>query len=104
MSWTYLFFAGLCEVGWAIGLKYTDDFSKPLPSALTALSMIASMYLLSVALKHLPLGTAYAIWTGIGIVGTFLLGIVLFGESLTVGRCIFSAMIACGIIGLRLVS
>ena len=104
MSWTYLFVAGLCEVGWAIGLKYTEGFSKLLPSILTVMSMIASMGLLSMALRNLPIGTAYAIWTGIGIVGTFGLGIMLFDEPLTVSRCIFAAMIACGIVGLRFTS
>ncbi|TIR70665.1 MAG: multidrug efflux SMR transporter, partial [Mesorhizobium sp.] len=74
MSWIFLFFAGLFEIGWAIGLKYTDGFSKPLPTVLTIVSMIVSLGLLGLALKTLPVGTAYAVWTGIGTVGTALLG------------------------------
>ena len=104
MSWTYLFIAGLCEVGWAIGLKYTDGFSKFLPSILTVMTMVASMGFLAMALKTLPIGTAYAVWTGIGIVGTFLLGILLFDDPVTSWRCIFAAMIAGGIVGLRFLS
>ena len=80
MSWIFLFFAGLFEIGWAIGLKYTDGFSKPLPTVLTVASMIVSLGLLGLALKTLPVGTAYAVWTGIGTVGTALLGIWLLGE------------------------
>ena len=80
MSWIVLFFAGLFEIGWAIGLKYTDGFSKPLPTLLTIASMIVSLGLLGLALKRLPVGTAYAVWTGIGTVGTALLGIWLLGE------------------------
>lgn len=80
MSWILLFFAGLFEIGWAIGLKYTDGFSKPLPTLLTIASMIVSLGLLGLALKTLPVGTAYAVWTGIGTVGTALLGIWLLGE------------------------
>ncbi|TKD14447.1 MAG: QacE family quaternary ammonium compound efflux SMR transporter, partial [Mesorhizobium sp.] len=80
MSWILLFFAGLFEIGWAIGLKYTDGFSKPLPTVLTVVSMVVSLALLGLALKTLPVGTAYAVWTGIGTVGTALLGIWLLGE------------------------
>ena len=79
MSWIILFFAGLFEVGWAVGLKYTEGFSKPLPTVLTALAMLVSLGLLGLAMKHLPLGTAYAVWTGVGAVGTVIAGIVLFG-------------------------
>ncbi|MCO2481941.1 QacE family quaternary ammonium compound efflux SMR transporter, partial [Pseudomonas aeruginosa] len=82
MSWIILFFAGLFEVGWAVGLKYTEGFSKPLPTVLTALAMLVSLGLLGLAMKHLPLGTAYAVWTGVGAVGTVIAGIVLFGESM----------------------
>ena len=101
MSWLYLFFAGLGEVGWAVGLKYTEGFSKLMPSVLTVASMAVSMILLSLSLKELPIGSAYAVWTGIGIVGTFISGIFLFDEPATISRCIFAAMIFCGIIGLR---
>ncbi|TIM67963.1 MAG: multidrug efflux SMR transporter, partial [Mesorhizobium sp.] len=80
MSWIFLFLAGLFEIGWAIGLKYTDGFSKPLPTVLTIVSMVVSLGLLGLALKTLPVGTAYAVWTGIGTVGTALLGIWLLGE------------------------
>ena len=82
MSWIILFFAGLFEVGWAVGLKYTDGFSRPLPTALTVGAMVISLGLLGLAMKELPLGTAYAIWTGVGAVGTVIAGIILFGESM----------------------
>ncbi|MGI6853988.1 quaternary ammonium compound efflux SMR transporter SugE [Mesorhizobium sp. 1B3] len=104
MAWTYLFFAGLFEIGWAIGLKYTDGFSKPLPTALTVVSMIISLGLLGLALKTLPVGTAYAIWTGIGTVGTALLGIFLLGEPATAIRLACIALIVSGIVGLKLVA
>lgn len=102
MSWFLLFIAGLFEVGWAIGLKYTDGFSKPLPTVLTVLSMIISMVLLGFALKHLPVGTGYAVWTGIGTVGTALLGVFLLGEPATAARLGCIALIVSGIIGLKL--
>lgn len=104
MAWTYLFFAGLFEIGWAIGLKYTDGFSKPLPTILTVLSMIVSLGLLGLALKELPVGTAYAVWTGIGTVGTALLGVFLLGEPATAIRLACIALIVSGIIGLKLVA
>jgi len=104
MAWTFLFFAGLFEVGWAIGLKYTDGFSRPLPTVLTVLSMIVSLALLGLALKTLPVGTAYAVWTGIGTVGTALLGIWLLGEPATAVRLACIALIVCGIAGLKLVA
>ncbi|AZO72517.1 MULTISPECIES: quaternary ammonium compound efflux SMR transporter SugE [unclassified Mesorhizobium] len=104
MSWIFLFFAGLFEIGWAIGLKYTDGFSKPLPTALTVASMIVSLGLLGLALKALPVGTAYAVWTGIGTVGTALLGIWLLGEPATAARLACIGLIVCGIIGLKLVA
>ncbi|MGB3536648.1 MAG: quaternary ammonium compound efflux SMR transporter SugE [Mesorhizobium sp.] len=104
MAWTFLFFAGLFEIGWAIGLKYTDGFSRPLPTVLTVLSMIVSLALLGLALKTLPVGTAYAVWTGIGTVGTALLGIWLLGEPATAIRLACIALIVCGIAGLKLVA
>jgi quaternary ammonium compound-resistance protein SugE len=104
MSWVYLFFAGLFEIGWAIGLKYTDGFTRPLPTILTIASMIVSLGLLGIALKALPVGTAYAVWTGIGTVGTALLGIWLLGEPATALRLACIALIVCGIVGLKLVA
>ncbi|MDX8449543.1 quaternary ammonium compound efflux SMR transporter SugE [Mesorhizobium captivum] len=104
MSWIFLFFAGLFEIGWAIGLKYTDGFSKPLPTLLTIASMIVSLGLLGLALKELPVGTAYAAWTGIGTVGTALLGIWLLGEPTTAVRLSCIGLIVCGIVGLKLVA
>ncbi|HBZ94094.1 MAG TPA: quaternary ammonium compound-resistance protein SugE [Pseudomonas sp.] len=102
MSWIILFFAGLFEVGWAVGLKYTDGFSKPLPTALTVAAMAISLGLLGLAMKELPLGTAYAIWTGVGAVGTVIAGIILFGESMALLRLASVAMIVCGLVGLKL--
>ncbi|MFO1759642.1 quaternary ammonium compound efflux SMR transporter SugE [Pseudomonas aeruginosa] len=102
MSWIILFFAGLLEVGWAVGLKYTEGFSKPLPTVLTALAMLVSLGLLGLAMKHLPLGTAYAVWTGVGAVGTVIAGIVLFGESMALLRLASVALIVCGLVGLKL--
>lgn len=97
MSWIILFFAGLFEVGWAVGLKYTDGFSKPLPTALTIAAMAISLGLLGLAMKELPLGTAYAIWTGVGAVGTVIAGIILFGESMALFRLASVALIICGL-------
>ena len=102
MSWIILFFAGLFEVGWAVGLKYTDGFSKPLPTALTIAAMAISLGLLGLAMKELPLGTAYAIWTGVGAVGTVIAGIVLFGESMALFRLASMALIICGLVGLKI--
>ncbi|WP_192249322.1 quaternary ammonium compound efflux SMR transporter SugE [Mesorhizobium silamurunense] len=104
MSWIFLFFAGLFEIGWAIGLKYTEGFSKPLPTVLTVASMMVSLGLLGLALKALPVGTAYAVWTGIGTVGTALLGIWLLGEPATAARLACIGLIVCGIVGLKLVA
>ncbi|KNY16916.1 MULTISPECIES: DMT family transporter [unclassified Shinella] len=101
MPWIYLTLAGLFEIGWAIGLKYTDGFTKPLPTALTAGSMIISIVLLGLAVKTLPIGTAYAIWTGIGTVGTVMLGIILFAEPVTAVRMGCIALIVTGILGLK---
>lgn len=102
MSWLLLFLAGLFEIGWAIGLKYTEGFSKPLPTILTIAAMVASIVLLGMALRTLPLGTAYAIWTGIGTVGTVILGIVLFAEPATALRLGCIGLIVAGIAGLKL--
>lgn len=102
MSWIILFFAGLFEVGWAVGLKYTDGFTRPLPTVLTVGAMVISLGLLGLAVKELPLGTAYAIWTGVGAVGTVIAGIILFGESMALVRLVSVALIVCGLIGLKL--
>jgi quaternary ammonium compound-resistance protein SugE len=104
VAWILLFFAGLFEVGWAIGLKYTEGFTKIVPTALTVASMIVSLGLLGLALKTLPVGTAYAVWTGIGTVGTALLGIWLLGEPATAMRLACIALIVAGIAGLKLVA
>jgi quaternary ammonium compound-resistance protein SugE len=103
MAWVILFVAGLLETGWAIGLKYTEGFSRLWPSVWTILAMVLSLILLSHALKSLPIGTAYAVWTGIGAFGTAVLGIVLFGEPATAARLISIGLIVSGIIGLKLV-
>ena len=102
MAWIVLFVAGLLEIGWAVGLKYTEGFTRLWPTLGTAASMIASIGLLEVALRTLPVGTAYAVWTGIGTVGTALLGIVLFREPATAMRLVCIALIVAGILGLRL--
>ncbi|MBX6691689.1 quaternary ammonium compound efflux SMR transporter SugE [Pseudomonas sp. USTB-Z] len=101
MSWIILFFAGLFEVGWAVGLKYTDGFTRPLPTVLTVGAMVISLGLLGLAMKELPLGTAYAIWTGVGAVGTVIAGIMLFGESMALVRLFSVALIVCGLVGLK---
>ncbi|KIY39227.1 molecular chaperone [Pseudomonas sp. 10-1B] len=101
MSWIILCFAGLFEVGWAVGLKYTDGFSKPLPTVLTVAAMAISLGLLGLAMKELPLGTAYAIWTGVGAVGTVIAGIILFGESMALVRLVSVALIITGLVGLK---
>jgi quaternary ammonium compound-resistance protein SugE len=102
MHWIYLFFAGIFEIGWAPGLKYTNGFTRLVPTALTVASMIVSLGLLGLALKALPVGTAYAVWTGIGTVGTALLGIYLLGEPATVIRLGCIGLIVAGIVGLKL--
>lgn len=104
LAWAVLLVAGLCEVGWAIGLKYTDGFSRLWPSVWTLAAMVLSVVLLAWSLKTLPVGTAYAVWTGIGAVGTALLGMLLFGESREVARLVCIGLIVAGILGLKLVT
>lgn len=104
MAWTILFVAGLMEIGWAIGLKYTEGFTRLVPSVLTLAAMVVSVVMLGLALKTLPVGTAYAIWTGIGAVGTAILGIILFGDPATVARLASIGLIVAGIVGLKLVT
>ena len=104
MAWLTLFFAGLFEIGWAVGLKYTAGFTRLVPSLLTVAAMAASVGLLALAMRELPLGTAYAVWTGIGAVGTVVAGIVLFGESADALRLASIALILAGIVGLKLVT
>ncbi len=103
-AWIVLFFAGLCEIGWAVGLKYTAGFSRLWPSVATVAAMLASVVLLGWSLKVLPLGTAYAVWTGIGAVGTAVLGMLLFGEPREAARLACIALIVAGIVGLKLVT
>jgi quaternary ammonium compound-resistance protein SugE len=104
MAWLFLFVAGLFEVGWAIGLKYTEGFTRLMPSILTVTAMTLSILLLGLALRTLPVGTAYAVWTGIGAVGTAVLGIYLFGEPAGAARLASIGMIVAGIVGLKLVT
>ncbi|MCT7534123.1 quaternary ammonium compound efflux SMR transporter SugE [Aliarcobacter cryaerophilus] len=101
MSWTILFLAGIFEIFWAVGLKYSNGFTKLFPTIFTIVTMIISFYLLSLALKALPIGTAYAVWVGIGTVGTVIAGIILFGESMTLIRVISILFILIGIVGLK---
>jgi quaternary ammonium compound-resistance protein SugE len=101
MAWTLLVVAGVLEIGWAIGLKFTEGFTRPWPSVLTGGAMIASMYLLAVASKSLPIGTAYAVWVGIGAVGTALLGIAFLGESRDIARLLCIGLIVAGVAGLK---
>lgn len=102
VAWISLLLAGVCEIGWAVGLKYTEGFTRFWPTIATAASMLASMWLITIALKAIPMGTTYAIWTGIGAVGTALLGMALFGEPATVARIVSIALIVAGIAGLKL--
>lgn len=102
MNWMILFFAGVFEVGWAIGLKYTDGFTRLWPTVLTIAAMAISLGMLGIAMKTLPVGTAYAVWVGVGAVGTAILGVVLLGEPINAGRMISLALIISGIIGLKL--
>ena len=102
MAWVLLLVAGLFEVGWAIGLKYTEGFTRFWPSVFTLTAMTASVVLLGMAMKSLPVGTSYAIWVGVGAVGTAILGIILFGESANTGRLVSLGLIVAGIVGLKL--
>ena len=102
MAWAILIVAGLFEIAWAIGLKYTEGFTRPWPSVFTGTSMVVSVVLLGIAMKSLPVGTSYAVWVGVGAVGTAILGIVLFGESANAGRLLSLGLIVAGIIGLKL--
>lgn len=104
MVWIVLVVAGLFEIGWAVGLKYTEGFTRLWPTVGTVLAMVASVVLLAQALKQLPVGTAYAVWTGIGAIGTALAGIVLLGESASPARLACIGLIAAGIVGLKVVS
>jgi quaternary ammonium compound-resistance protein SugE len=104
MAWIILLLAGLLEIGWALGLKHTDGFTRPLATALTLACMAASLALLGLALRSLPLGTAYALWTGIGTVGTALVGIVMLGEAASIARLACLGLIVAGIVGLKLVT
>jgi quaternary ammonium compound-resistance protein SugE len=104
MAWVLLIIAGLLEVGWAIGLKYTEGFTRLWPSFFTLASMVSSVVLLGVAMKSLPVGTSYAVWVGIGAIGTAILGIVLFAEPATAGRLASLGLILAGIVGLKLAS
>jgi quaternary ammonium compound-resistance protein SugE len=103
MAWMLLLVAGVFEVAWAIGLKYTEGFTRPWPSVATLAAMIVSVVLLALAMRTLPVGTSYAVWTGIGAVGTVVLGIVLFGEPATLARLACIGLILAGIVGLKLV-
>lgn len=102
MPWFLLFVAGLLEVGWAIGLKYSEGFTRPLPTVLTLTAMAGSILLLGMAMKSLPVGTSYAVWVGVGAVGTAILGMVLFNEPASTGRLLSLGLIVAGIVGLRL--
>ena len=104
MAWLILFVAGLTEIGWAVGLKYTQGFTRPVPTALTVAAMVLSLWLLGLAVRTLPLGTAYAIWTGIGTVGTVLVGILLFDEPANGVRLACVTLIVSGIVGLKAVT
>jgi len=104
MSWTYLLIAGLLEIVWAVGLKYTEGFTRLMPSVVTLAAMAASMVFLGLALRTIPIGTGYAVWTGIGAVGTAVLGIMLFAEPATVARLVCIVLIVAGIAGLKLFS
>jgi quaternary ammonium compound-resistance protein SugE len=102
MAWLLLIIAGLCEIVWAIGLKYAEGFTRLWPSVITVAAMLVSIVLLGIAMKSLPVGTSYAVWVGVGAVGTAILGIVLLGESASAGRLLSLGLIVAGIVGLKL--
>ena len=104
MAWVLLIVAGLLETGWAVGLKYTEGFTRPLPSVLTALAIAGSMFLLSVASRTLPIGTAYGVWVGIGALGAGVLGIFLFGEAATPSKFFFLGLLLVAVVGLKISS
>ena len=104
MAWVWLVLAGVLEIVWAIGLKYTDGFTRLVPSAITLVAMIASVYVLAIAVRTIPIGTGYAVWTGIGAVGVAILGMILFGEPKTILRIGSILLIVAGIVGLKLVT
>jgi quaternary ammonium compound-resistance protein SugE len=104
MAWVYLVIAGIFEMGWAIGLKYTEGFTRLVPTTLTVGAMVISIILLGIALRDLPVGTGYAVWTGIGTVGTAILGMILFGDAATVARLVSIGLIISGIAGLKFLS
>jgi quaternary ammonium compound-resistance protein SugE len=104
MGWTYLFIAGIFEIVWAIGMKYTNGFSRFFPTAGVIIAMLLSVYFLSVAVKTIPIGTAYAIWTGVGILGTTVLGMVLFDESVNLLRIFFISLILISVVGLKVIT
>jgi quaternary ammonium compound-resistance protein SugE len=104
MPWLWLTLAGLLEIVWAIGLKYTDGFTRPAPSVVTALAMIGSVYFLALAVRSIPIGTGYAVWTGIGAVGVAILGMILFDEPRSLLRIVSILLIVAGIAGLKLVT
>src|SRR5690606_27925654 len=104
LAWFYLVLAGLAEIGWAVGLKYTEGFTKPLPTVITIVVMTLSFWLLSLAMRSIPLGTAYAAWTGIGAVGTVVLGMVLFGEPRDLARIGCIVLIVGGVVGLKVLA
>ena len=104
MPWFILFIAGLFEGAWAVGIKYTEGWTRFWPAAFTVVAMIASFYLLSVALRHIPMGTAYAVWTGIGTIGTVVYGIIFFKEPVDILRMVCILLIICGIVGLRVLA
>lgn len=104
MAWLLLVVAGVLEVGWAVGLKFTQGFTRPWPSVLTLTAMVASLWMLALAIRTLPLGTAYAVWTGIGTIGTVAVGILWLGEPASVGRVLCVGMIVAGVIGLKVMT
>ena len=104
MAWVYLLLAGLLEIGWAVGLKHAHGFTRPLPSLLTVAAMVGSFWLLALALRGIPLGTAYAVWTGIGILGTSVLGMMLHGEPTDLARVACIGLILAGVAGLKLMA